>query len=214
MRSGLALESESNRHDNPGTEVVSDPTNVLALECARRLRKDGAHTVRLCTVHQTVRAQRFGRQPGYAQHFRLFALAEAGAALPDHGFEVEAFVRHVLVLSRLLDACEALGSRFPNRKVRLLSAAGGRAIGARILARLERISAAFALEEGTLDSNYYGGIRLLLDADDASGERTNIADTGLFDWVAKLTSNRRFRFVASGLGLQLLPLRFGSRDGG
>jgi hypothetical protein len=34
-----------------GTEVVSDPTNVMALECARRLRREPATVVRLATSH-------------------------------------------------------------------------------------------------------------------------------------------------------------------
>jgi hypothetical protein len=195
-----------------GTEVVSDPTNVLALECATRL-SHAIHSVRLATLHQTVRAQRF-KQPGYAQHFRLFVLAEAGAALPDHAFEVEAFVRHVRVFVRLLDACEAEGSRFPNRVITLLVGERGQAIGARLRARLVTDAPGVRLEEGPLDSNYYDGVRVLLDADDASGGRANIADTGLFDWVAKLTSNKRFRFVASGLGLQLLATRFGAWEPG
>src|SRR4051812_18779007 len=37
-----------------GTELVSDPTNVMALECARRLRGDPATTVRLATSHRCV----------------------------------------------------------------------------------------------------------------------------------------------------------------
>src|SRR5258708_1352389 len=40
-----------------GTEVVSDPTNLLALESARRLRKSAAQTVKLTTNHHCVRAQ-------------------------------------------------------------------------------------------------------------------------------------------------------------
>jgi hypothetical protein len=41
-----------------GTEVVSDPTNVLALECACRLRRDAGTTVRLATSHRCVRRLR------------------------------------------------------------------------------------------------------------------------------------------------------------
>lgn len=33
-----------------GTEVVSDPTNGMALECARRLRRDSGQVVRLATA--------------------------------------------------------------------------------------------------------------------------------------------------------------------
>jgi hypothetical protein len=42
-----------------GTEVVSDPTNAMALECARRLRRDAGQVVRLATCHRCVRAQTF-----------------------------------------------------------------------------------------------------------------------------------------------------------
>ncbi len=56
------------------TEVVSDPTNVLALEAAVRrsalLRGDprSATQMRLAAVHRVLRGQRFGTA-GYQQHF-------------------------------------------------------------------------------------------------------------------------------------------------
>ena len=46
------------------SEVVSDPTNVLALECGRRLRADPSAHVRLCTTHQVLRMQPAGGSPG------------------------------------------------------------------------------------------------------------------------------------------------------
>ncbi|HEY6618838.1 MAG TPA: hypothetical protein VIY68_04775, partial [Steroidobacteraceae bacterium] len=60
-----------------GTEVVSDPTNLLALECARRLRKNG-QTVKLTTNHRCVRAQAVPKLAGFAAHFRLFCITSAG----------------------------------------------------------------------------------------------------------------------------------------
>src|SRR4051812_42731017 len=39
-----------------GTEVVSDPTNVLALECAVRRRADRANTVKLAAAQRALRA--------------------------------------------------------------------------------------------------------------------------------------------------------------
>jgi hypothetical protein len=39
---------------------------------------------------------------------------------------------------------------------------------------------------------------------EVGGEDINVSDTGLFDWVARLSSNRRLRLVASGLGIQRL----------
>ena len=55
-----------------GTEVVSDPTNVLALECAKRLREVPAATIKLATSHRCVRAQAVPKRPGFAAHFRMF----------------------------------------------------------------------------------------------------------------------------------------------
>lgn len=40
-----------------GTEVVADPTNVLALECARRLKAEPEQVIRLAASHRAVRAQ-------------------------------------------------------------------------------------------------------------------------------------------------------------
>jgi hypothetical protein len=189
-----------------GTEVVSDPTNSLALECARRLRaRDG--DVRLCTIHQTVRAQRFPSGKGFTQHFRMFALAEAGRARADHAFEVDAFVAHVRVFWRLLDAWQArTGIRLAGRTATLRCAEHASAIRDRLRARLAVELPELAIVEAALDASYYAGLRLLLDVDAPSGQRVNVSDTGLFDWMSQLMSDRRYRFVASGMGLQLLPL--------
>ena len=76
-------------------EVVSDPTNPLALEAAGRLRRDPGTTVRLATLHQTLRMQPVPAGAGFTRHFRLFALADAGRARGDDAFETEAVVAHL-----------------------------------------------------------------------------------------------------------------------
>jgi len=102
-----------------GTEVVSDPTNVLALECATRMRAGGAEATRasgegpaepaavhLTTSQRVVRAQPVPKQPGFAQHFRLFVLASGGVEAKDHEFTALTLVRHVRTLSAALDRLE------------------------------------------------------------------------------------------------------------
>lgn len=59
-----------------GGEVVSDSTNVLALECALRRRRDRRAEIRLCASQRLLRAQPF--EPPFMQHFRLLALVSAG----------------------------------------------------------------------------------------------------------------------------------------
>jgi hypothetical protein len=195
--------------------VVSDPTNVLALECAKRLAKDPATAVRLCTLHQVVRAQALPPQPGFTRHFRMFALAEAGAALPDHAFEVQAIVRHVAVFWRVFDLSASLGCLFPQRRATLFFSPSKKALADRVRLALAASFPPLELVEETFDSAYYDGVRVLFGATSSMGAYIPIADTGLFDWMDKLTSNRRLRLIASGMGIQLIPLLFTTpSDGG
>lgn len=53
-----------------GTEVVSDPTNVMARECARRLLRDHERPVRLVTCQRVVRAQLVPDRPGHGMGWR------------------------------------------------------------------------------------------------------------------------------------------------
>jgi hypothetical protein len=192
------------------TEVVSDPTNVMALISAQRLQENpGRQPVRLCTVHQTLRAQPLPPGPGFSRHFRLFALTEAGDGLPDEAFEVEAVARMVGVFDRLFDAAAAeLGCSFPNRRALVRTTAAREATGQRIAARLQASLPSLEVSRGPLDQVYYDGARVMFGADNRAGAHVPIGDVGVFDWLARLTANRRRRFVAGGFGLQLLPLLF------
>lgn len=190
------------------TEVISDPTNALALLCAHRLRHAGTTRVRMCTAHQVVRPQRFPAKSGFTQHFRMLALAEAGMATADHGFEVRAVVEHAIAFQRVFDALEGAGYAFPNRTLTLHVQADAKPIGDRVRRALEEALPKVPVNETTFTSNYYAGIRLLTNVDDRTGAAKPIADTGVFDWMATLTANRKARFIASGMGIQLVPLLF------
>ena len=195
-----------------GSEVVSDPTNVLALECARRLQDAPSTTpVRLATVHQTLRAQGRPRSDGsaYSRHFRLLALADAGPAQPDDAFDVEATVRHLQAYDRLMDACgRELGSAFPRRRAIVRVDARGPALADRVIRRLAESLPHVEVVAEPLESRYYDGLRVGFGAESRAGRFVEIADVGRFDWVAQLTSDRRNRLVASGFGIQLVPLLF------
>ena len=104
-----------------GTEVVSDPTNVLALESARRLRQDPSLVVRLATSHRCVRAQEVPKLPGFAAHFRMFCMTTAGHEMKDQAFVVDALIEHIRTHLDGLDGLERIGYRFPDRSLKLLS---------------------------------------------------------------------------------------------
>jgi hypothetical protein len=191
-----------------GTEVVSDPTNVLALECAARLRREPDAAVRLCALHQVLRAQPLPPLPGYSRHFRLFVLAEAGPGRADDAFEVDAALRHIAVMDRLFDRCGEIGAAFPDRRAVVLASESRKVLADRVCSGLAAALPHVAVARQPLEKTYYSGLRVMFGASTRAGEFCPIGDLGLFDWVGKLTANHRHRFVASGLGLQLIPIAF------
>lgn len=189
---------------NRGTEVLSDPTNALALECARRLRSS-REAQRLCAVHQVVRCQPLPPGKGMTRHFRMFAMVEAGPARGDDAFEVGALARQVAALVRVCTLATSAGYRIEPHRLVLRVHPDVPVLGDRLEARLREI---LPVERTTLDAAYYDGVRVTFEARAADGALVPIGDLGRFDWMAKLLANRRVRMVASGFGLQLLPLRF------
>jgi hypothetical protein len=188
-----------------GTEVVADPTNVMALECARRLRGDPATVVRLATSHRCVRAQPIPRGRGFTANFRIFCLASAGLERQNQALVAEALAEHITTMLRALDQLEQHGFAFPERRLTLLTREDTTEIGDRIVARLGDTVVARAL----LGHPYYNrGLRFQIVARSSEGLETPLIDGGAFDWVAKLTSNRKAVYVASGFGAQLVPLLF------
>lgn len=187
-----------------GTEVVSDPTNMLALIAARRL-SEADRVVRLCTVHQVVRAQALPPIPGYSRHFRMLALGEAGRALPEERLEVEAMGRAAHTFEKLLDSVSRVSARASDRVAVIHALPSRRALGDRLEGHLAAVAPSFRLSRDEAVDRYYAGARVTLHATTPSGDALNIADIGTFDWVAKLTSNRSNRYVAAGFGLGLVP---------
>lgn len=190
------------------TEVVSDPTNVLALESAHRLAADPDLDVRLCTSHQSLRMQPVDDAPGRTRHFRLFAMSDAGRGRADDGFEVAAVVRQLTTFDRFFDACAARGHELPDRRAIIRTSAASQVLGDRVTAALNERLPHVELVREPLESDYYHGLRVGFGARDRSGEFVELGDLGVFDWVARLTHDARQRFVASGLGIQLVPLLF------
>jgi len=185
-------------------EVVSDPTNVLALECALRLRRKRAATIHLATSQRVIRTQPFPPGKGHTQHFRLFALASAGQEQQDHAFTVSTLLLHIRTLLRALERLEQHGYAFGRRRVEVLSAPGREAIAQRVAQSLGALAGV-----GPLEHAYYsGGLRFKLWVTAADGAEMPLIDGGAFDWLQKLAADRRAVLIASGVGAQLMALRF------
>ena len=187
-----------------GTEVVSDPTNVLALECAKRLRAAPDAVVKLATSHRCVRAQPVPKRPGFAQHFRMFCLASAGHEQKDHAFLTGALLEHIRTHIAALDRLEQNGYRFPDRNLRLLATPERAHLAQRIAEAITGIPVIVT----RLEHNYYDGLRFMLEVSTPPGDVIPFIDGGAFDWLRKLLANDRMVFVASGMGSQIAAYLF------
>lgn len=185
-----------------GTEVVSDPTNVLALECAHRLRDDPSRVVRLATSHRCVRAQEVPRQAGFAPHFRMFCLVSAGREEQDHAVVVREIVVHISALLDAMNRLEALDYHFPDRVVTVLASDTRAAAGDRVAAAVP------GARRARLEHPYYDGLRFQIQARTASGSPVPLVDGGAFDWVGRLAANRRLVYIASAIGSQIVATQY------
>lgn len=182
-----------------GTEVAADPTNVLALACARR-RAAGEPVVRLCASQRVVRAQRVS-EPGHTQHFRLFAMVTMGRDPGGRTFQSDAVSEQLRVW---LQALGSLPVGFAAEPVALVLAWDDAhdAVAERLMAELPIPVRRDPLR--LTRSRYYQGLAYKLEVRLGSGGVVPLGDGGFVDWGAKLRQDRRERLLLGAIGSELL----------
>ncbi|MDQ3929292.1 MAG: hypothetical protein M3328_09110 [Chloroflexota bacterium] len=201
------------------TEVVSDSTNVLALECALRRRAQrkratySQDVVRLCASHRLVRAQRY-TQPNLRAHFRMFTLCTAGRDDAEGKFVASALSEQLGFYLRYLAAVEERGYHLSGVRVTFTPLAGERErehLQQQVMSPLAEPFPAFRLEldpNPTTTPGYYGLVRFQVYATDSQGVEYMIGDGGFNDWTQKLLSDRRERLLTSGIATERLATLF------
>lgn len=198
------------------TEVVSDSTNVLALECALRrrqlLRADpkSAQPVHLASSHRLLRAQLYS-DPDHVAHFRTFAICSAGRDLGNLQFEISAMILHVrFYLTALLAYLThpvrlrvAINDFSPNPRYDVLEQ--------RILSPLRSHfpQADCALEpDRTNGRGYNVDLVFHVYASSPTGESIELVDGGTVNWTQRVLSNVKERLLISGIGSERLCAAF------
>ena len=183
-----------------GTEVVSDPTNVLALESARRLREDPTRVVRFCTSHRCVRAQEVPKVPGLRRALPHVLHDQRGTRAQGSGVRhrcADAPHPHAPAGARSTGAAR-LSLPEPPRAPALHANSASRWRGGSQTA-IEGVPVSME----RLEQQYYDGLRFMISAHSAAGDDIPLIDGGAFDWLHKLAANRKLVFVASAIGSQL-----------
>ncbi len=199
------------------TEVCSDVTNVMALECASRGKdrgpKESAGVMKLCASHRLVRSQMFEGPASFA-HFRILSLCTSGRDRGNLDFEVESAEEQVGYFLRLIPAAGGIG--YPTKGMRVkfivLEERMRRAAGARIMKGLaeRHPEVSFSIENKSgSGGGYYKMLRFQIFIRDAKGGECFTVDGGFTDWMEKLMNNRKERYLISGMGTERFMTWFG-----
>ena len=183
------------------SEVVSDPTVVLALEAARRRQRQD--TVHLAASHRVLRTQRF--PPGYSQHFRLMALVSSGRDTGSGRAEAAMLTKH---LSYYVDA---LGALLPADTIRVhVTAFEPGAVSERVvdtvLPALGTTPANVELlddPDRTRGHGYYRSVAVRIEVV-RDGVGLELGDGGFTDWTARLRSDAKERCLTSCISTERL----------
>jgi hypothetical protein len=189
---------------NRGSEVVSDPTNVLALEAASRRQRSGSPSVSLAACHRVLRGQHFDG-PGLFQHFRLFALVTSARDRGSGRTEAALLTTHLQFWAR------ALSELLPARRAAVRFTVFGfpplhERMRDTVLPGLQPLPRGVAVEEDAgreRARGYYERGAIRLDAEAEAGWR-ELGDGGFTDWTAQLLNDAKERCFISCVSTERL----------
>lgn len=198
------------------SEVVSDATNVLALECALRRRTllkahpKSSAAVHLAASHRLLRPQFYG-DPKALAHFRLFNLCSAARDTGNLEFEFAALLFHLELYAKAVRGF--LGSEVQLRVT--VSDFSDRGLAARIeaevftklQARVENLVCELDPERSG-GRGYYQTLCFKLYVAVQDGSTLELGDGGVVDWTQKLLSNKKERLLISGLSSERICTAF------
>lgn len=188
----------TNRHQ----EIVSDCTNVLALQASarrkRHLREGNKHVhVRLCTSHRLTRTQPFV-DPTHTAHFRVFTLVTAGRDAGAYRFETEALCEHINFYVELVERLAP--SLSGHLRIRIFDYGN---TGYDWESALDPGKNALEVERTTRnDWSYYAPVQFKIGVP-IEGHITDLIDGGFVDWTQKILSDRKERMLISAIGSEI-----------
>jgi hypothetical protein len=198
-------------------EVVSDSTNVLALEAARQRKQllkehpKSKAAVHLAAHHRLLRPQHY-ENPKLLNHFSTTALCSAGQDQGNLQFEFTTLGLHIRFYLRALRMF--LGSAVPLRvsitdyRVTNRQAQIAERLFAPILAEFENVEGVFD-DQTDQGRGYYAELRFHIHGTASSGRLVELVDGGPVNWTQTLLSNAKERCVISGIGTERVCTEFG-----
>lgn len=185
-----------------GTETLSDPSNMMAIIIADRLKyrnESNRPPLHYATTARVVRAQAFSGK-GFFAHFGLFCMVSSGKDVGSYACEKELLKKHLNFYKELLQ------EEFNVKLSIVLRKRGGYADGEGFFNKMTEavqttlLDTPLSLDYDDLDNKYYQGINFQIYME-TEHEKMAIGDGGFVDWIYQMLGSKKERCLISGIGL-------------
>ena len=191
-----------------GTEILSDPTNMLSIIIAEQLKNkktDNKTPIHYCTTARVLRAQAFPNTKRLFAHFGVFCIVSSGKDRGSYICEKALFLKQLAFYKKQL--LEKYDTKFSIvlQKRRGYTDGDGFFDGMAELIRNELPDIPLSFDMKHEDNNYYKGINFIINME-KDGNKMEIGSGGFVDWIQRMTNNKKERCLISGIGLDRLLL--------
>jgi len=206
------------------TEVCSDNTNVLALECAVRRRKmlqkerGSRQWVNLCASQRVVRSQPFEHESVAFAHFQLLGLCTAGRDSGAFSFELKSLKHHLEFYLKLMKKTSIEGYSCSKIRVTLSAFTESHLV---VLKELQEMfisahdNVTFEMDQRRQSGRgYYTDAAFQIWVSNKKNHEYFIVDGGFTDWTQKLLTDRKERLLISGMGSERFIYCFAPNERG
>ncbi|GGG70002.1 hypothetical protein [Paenibacillus radicis (ex Gao et al. 2016)] len=188
-----------------GTETLSDPSNMLAIIIADKLKSKAATNIlplHYAATARVVRAQAFSGR-GFSAHFGLFCMVSSGKDSGSYNCEIELLTKHFLFYKELI-------REHYNAKLSIvMRKRGGYTDGGGFFTRMTEVvqtmfpDTPLTFDYENEDNKYYQGINFKIYMEHEH-EKIEIGDGGFVDWMNQMLGSKKERCLISGIGLDRL----------
>jgi hypothetical protein len=202
------------------SEVISDPTTALALQCAQerayriKVNPKDATSVALAASQRVIRQDPVKKE-GYSQHFKTFTLAVAGRDIGFERFEKENLLEHLRAFLTIIKLLNESGEYAINDITVAISDVSKRpglleSIDTEVLKELQEV---FTETTFTVDSdrasNYYKSLCYSIAARVAKDRAMmSIAGGGITSWTEMLVGSKKERLLVGSIGSETICRHF------
>lgn len=187
-----------------GTETLADPSNMLAIIIADKIKnkniaQDITHTV---TTTRVVRAQPIPDIKGFYAHFGVLCMVSHGKDVGSYMCETNLISKHLEYVKKLLMEQEQssleISVVFRKRKGYKDSDGLLKKISEFMELQFPDMNTIFDYSDS--DNNYYKGVnyKIYIIKD---GEKIELCDGGFVDWISQMTGSKKERCLITGIGI-------------